>query len=107
MRRETARWREDARRARANLRTHPACTLVLRTEDLTSDPNGALEDVCAFAGLRPTDAMRTALAGHPVAGPREDRRISAAARAWIGRRTAEEARALQDAGPVRAAGGAS
>jgi hypothetical protein len=60
--REAARWREDARLARANVVAHPGNVSIVRYEDLAADPVGMLERVCTWVDLEPTEAMRASIA---------------------------------------------
>jgi hypothetical protein len=90
--RETDRWRRDARRAAANAAAYPGLATIVRHEDLAAGPVAVLEEVCAFVGLDPTDAMRASIAG-AFPGP-SPRRLGTASRAWIARAAAAEMRDL-------------
>ena len=46
----TARWLESTRAARRNVRRHPARYMVVRYEDLVSDPETTLRRVCVLIG---------------------------------------------------------
>ena len=60
----TARWEAAIRRTdHFALRLRPDQFLDLRYEDMVSDPHLALEQVCAFAGLRADDAVETMVRG--------------------------------------------
>jgi hypothetical protein len=60
----TARWLESARAARRNLRRHPGRYLVVRYEDLVSEPEPTVRRVCDFIGA-PFTAEMLSLNGLP------------------------------------------
>lgn len=52
-----AQWRFSVRRAEKNARRWPESYLLVRYEDLVSDPVGQMKAVCAFLGVVYTDEM--------------------------------------------------